>query len=163
MLVSTRLSVMMFLQFFLWGSWFATLGKCLADNGLEVFGGGAYGSAPIAAIIAPLFLGLIADRFFASERVMGFLLIIGGLLMGLAPKYAAGGDGNTLVWIFTGHMLCYMPTLGLSNTITFTHVEDRNQFPKIRVWGTIGWIVAGLIVGFLGWSASFNIFYLAAG
>jgi nucleoside transporter len=153
---------MMFLQFFLWGSWFATLGKCLADNNLGDFGGGAYGSAPIAAIIAPLFLGLVADRFFASERVMGVLLLVGGVFMYLAPKYAAAGDGNTLVWLFTAHMLCYMPTLGLSNTITFANIADQNVFPQIRVWGTIGWIVAGLAVGFLGWSASFNMFYLAA-
>ncbi len=162
MFVRSRLSVMMFLQFFLWGSWFATLGQCLANNGLKDFGGGAYGSAPIAAIIAPLFLGLVADRFFASERVMGALLLLGGIFMWLAPKYAAIGDGNTLVWLFTLHMLCYMPTLGLSNTIAFTNIKDQNQFPQIRVWGTIGWIVAGLTVGFLGWSASFNMFYLAA-
>jgi nucleoside transporter len=162
MFVRTRLSVMMFLQFFLWGSWFATLGKCLADNKLGDYGGGAYGSAPIAAIIAPLFLGLIADRFFASERVMGVLLLIGGVAMWMAPQYALAGDGSTLVWLFTAHMLCYMPTLGLSNTITFTNIADQNVFPQIRVWGTIGWIAAGLIVGFLGWSASFNIFYLAA-
>jgi nucleoside transporter len=163
MAVQTRLSLMMFLQFFLWGSWFATLGKCLADNGLKEFGGGAYGSAPIAAIIAPLFLGLVADRFFSSERVMGVLLLIGGVLMIFAPEVAASGDGNTLVWIFIGHMLCYMPTLGLSNTIAFSNISDQNLFPQIRVWGTIGWIVAGLIVGFLGWSGSFNIFFLAAG
>ncbi len=161
MYVRTRLSIMMFLQFFLWGAWFATLGKCLADNKLGDFGGGAYGSAPIAAIIAPLFLGLIADRFFASERVMGVLLLIGGLVMCLAPKYAQAGDGRMLVWLFTAHMLCYMPTLSLSNTITFTHIADQSLFPQIRVWGTIGWIVAGLIVGFLGWSASFKMFYLA--
>jgi nucleoside transporter len=162
MLVRTRLSVMMFLQFFLWGAWFATLGQCLANNGLKDFGGGAYGSAPIAAIIAPLFLGLVADRFFASERVMGALMLLGGVFMYLAPKYAQAGDGNALVWLFTAHMLCYMPTLGLSNTIAFTNIADQNQFPQIRVWGTIGWIVAGLTVGFLGWSASFNMFYLAA-
>jgi nucleoside transporter len=161
MAVSTRLSVMMFLQFFVWGAWFATLGNCLADNGLGDFGGGAYGSAPIAAIIAPLFLGLVADRFFASERVMGMLLLIGGIVMCMAPRYAHAGDGNMLVWLFTIHMLCYMPTLGLSNTITFTNISDQSLFPQIRVWGTIGWIVAGLVVGFLGWSASFNIFYLA--
>ncbi|MCI0491534.1 MAG: MFS transporter [Planctomycetes bacterium] len=161
MSAQARLSVMMFLQFFTWGAWFATLGKCLADNGLGDFGGGAYGSAPIAAIIAPLFLGLIADRFFASERVMGVLLLLGGIILCLAPQYAAAKDGRTLVWLFTAHMLCYMPTLGLSNTITFTNISDKNLFPQIRVWGTIGWIVAGLTVGFLGWSASFNIFYLA--
>jgi nucleoside transporter len=161
MSVRTRLSIMMFLQFFVWGAWFATLGKCLADNGLGDFGGGAYGSAPIAAIIAPLFLGLIADRFFASERVMGSLLVIGGAIMCLAPRYAEAADGRTLVWLFTAHMLCYMPTLGLSNTIAFSNITDQTQFPRIRVWGTIGWIVAGLVVGFLGWSASFNMFYLA--
>ena len=161
MSVRFRLSIMMFLQFFVWGSWFATLGKCLADNKLGDFGGGAYGSAPIAAIIAPLFLGLVADRFFASERVMGALLILGGALMCLAPRYAEAGNGNMLVWIFIAHMLCYMPTLGLSNTIAFSNITDQSLFPQIRVWGTIGWIVSGLAVGFLGWSASFNIFYLA--
>lgn len=161
MSVRARLSIMMFLQFFVWGAWFATLGKCLADNKLGDFGGGAYGSAPLAAIIAPLFLGLVADRFFASERVMGTLLLLGGVIMCFAPRYAQAGDGDTLVWLFTAHMLCYMPTLGLSNTIAFSNITDQSLFPQIRVWGTIGWIVAGLVVGFLGWSASFNMFYLA--
>jgi nucleoside transporter len=122
--------------------------------------GQAYGSAPIAAILAPLFLGLIADRFFASERVMAVLFLIGGVLLCLAAKTAAAGNGGMTVWLFIGHMLCYMPTLGLSNTIAFTNIGDQNEFPKIRVWGTIGWIVAGLLVGVLGWSSSFNIFWL---
>ena len=152
---------MMFLQFFVWGAWFATLGQCLGENGLKDFIGGAYGSAPIAAIIAPLFLGLVADRFFSSERVMGLLFLLGGAIMCMAPRYAAAGDGKTLTWLFIAHMLCYMPTLGLSNTIAFAHIDDQNQFPRIRVWGTIGWIVAGLIVGFLNWSASFNILWTA--
>ncbi|MEZ5943169.1 MAG: MFS transporter [Planctomycetaceae bacterium] len=210
--VNTRLSIMMFLQFFLWGAWFATLGKCLADNSLGSLGAGAYGSAPLAAMIAPLFLGLIADRFFPSQIVMGVLLVIGGIVLALAPGAAetakpfyavvveaseeataaakaaeetpgdkeladavveaeaalidatdaAAPKGKVLVWLFIAHMLCYMPTLGLSNTIAFTNISDQNDFPKIRVWGTIGWIVAGLIVGFMGWSASFNMFYLAA-
>ena len=159
--VRSRLSIMMFLQFFVWGAWFATLGKCLADNGLGEFGGGAYGSAPLAAIIAPLFLGLVADRFFPSQFVMGILMLIGGVLMCMAPGYASAGNGAILVNLFIGHMLCYMPTLGLSNTIAFTNIADQSVFPQIRVWGTIGWIVAGLTVGFLGWSASFNIFWLA--
>lgn len=158
--VTQRLSVMMFLQFFVWGAWFATLGLALGSNGLADIIGQAYGSAPIAAILAPLFLGLIADRFFASERVMGVLFLIGGVLLCWAAKTAAAGNGGLTVWLFIGHMLCYMPTLGLSNTIAFTNIGDQNEFPKIRVWGTIGWIVAGLLVGVLGWSSSFNIFWL---
>ncbi len=161
--VRLRLSVMMFLQFFVWGAWFATLGKCLADNQLGEFGGDAYGSAPLAAIIAPLFLGLVADRFFASQHVMGLLMLVGGAILCLAPGYAAAGNGQVLVYLFLGHMLCYMPTLGLSNTIAFANIPDQNMFPQVRVWGTIGWIVAGLFVGFMKWSASFNIFYLAGG
>jgi nucleoside transporter len=160
--VTLRLSIMMFLQFFTWGAWFVTLGQCLGEHNLKDFIGPAYGSAPIAAIIAPLFLGLIADRFFPSQVVMGLLMLIGGGLLWMAPAYADAGNGKALVWIITGHMLCYMPTLGLSNTITFSNVADQNQFPKIRVWGTIGWIVAGLVVGFLGWSSSYNIFQLGA-
>lgn len=158
--VRTRLSVMMFLQFFTWGAWFATLGKCLADNGLGEFGGGAYGSAPIAAIIAPLFLGLIADRFFPSQLVMGFLLLLGGVFLCVAQGYAEAGNGQMMVNLFIAHMLCYMPTLGLSNSITFANVSDSNDFPKIRVWGTIGWILAGLAVGFQGWSGNLNILWL---
>ncbi len=159
--ITNQLSIMMFLQFFLWGVWFVTLGQCLGTNGLTDFIGGAYGTAPIAAIFAPLFLGIVADRFFPSEKVMGVLLLIGGLLMCLAPGFAAAGDGKTLVWIFTGHMFCFMPTLALGNNIVFANVSDQNLFPKIRVWGTIGWIAAGLMVGFLGWGAKFNIFWAA--
>ena len=155
------LSVMMFLQFFVWGAWFATLGQCLGENGLKDFGGGAYGSAPLAAIIAPLFLGIIADRFFSSEKVMGVLFLIGGAIMCAIPHYAAAKDGKTMVLLMTLYMICYMPTLGLGNTITFTNITDRNLFPKVRVWGTIGWILAGLVTGALGWSASFNIFWMA--
>jgi nucleoside transporter len=162
-MITTRLSVMMFLQFFIWGAWFTTLGPCLGTNEVPGAIAGGYGSAPIAAIFAPLFLGIVADRLFASQIVMGVLLIIGGILMWMAPAAAAAGEEQKLVWLFTGHMLCYMPTLGLANTIAFTNIGDQTEFPKIRVWGTIGWIAAGLIVGFKGWSLSTNMFYLAAG
>lgn len=158
----TVLSIMMFLQFFAWGTWFSTLSAALANHGLGTFIGGAYESAPIAAILAPLFLGLIADRFFPSEKVMGVLMLIGGAIMFAMPGVGAAGQGGLLVWLILAYMLCYMPTLGLGNTIAFTHIPDQNQFPKIRVWGTIGWIVAGLLVGILGWSTSFNIFWLGA-
>ena len=160
--VQTRLALMMFLQFFTWGAWFATLGQCLGENNLQDHIGGAYGSAPIAAIISPLFLGLIADRFFPSQIVMGLLMLLGGVLLWMAPGYAEAGNGVGLVGIILAHLLCYMPTLGLGNSIVFSNIDDPNKFPKIRVWGTIGWIVAGLVVGFQGWSSSFNIFRMAA-
>ena len=155
---------MMFLQFFAWGSWFATLALAMGSNGLADFIGGAYESAPIAAIVAPLFLGLIADRLFASERVMGVLMILGAGIMCAIALFAPQGaeKGGLIVWLMIAYMLCYMPTLGLANTITFTHLPQE-LFPKARVWGTIGWIVAGLAVAAAGWSGSLNIFWLAAG
>lgn len=159
-----RLSIMMFLQFFLWGSWFTTLAVCLGKD----FSGGmiadSYGAVPIAAIISPLFLGLIADRFFPSQVVMGVLLLIGGIFLLMVPGYAADPEnGKIIVWLLLGHLLCYMPTLGLGNSITFANVKDQNDFPKIRVWGTIGWIAAGLFVGYKGWSADFRMFTLGGG
>lgn len=187
------LSAMMFLQFFAWGSWFATLSAAMDTHLLGAFIGGAYEAAPIAAIFAPLFLGLIADRFFPSEKVMGTLMLIGGVIMLFIPGLAQSAStfaadsaaamhangtydakaflemqtaentaGKMLVWMILGHLLCYMPTLGLGNTIAFTHIPSQDQFPKIRVWGTIGWIAAGLTLGVLGWSASYNIFWLGA-
>ena len=156
-----RLSIMMFLQFFVWGAWFATLGQALGSNGLEDSIGGAYGTAPLGAIIAPLFLGIVADRFFPSQIVMGVLFLLGGVLMFLAGNAAQAGNGPLMVNYMLGHMLCYMPTLGLGNSIGFSNL-NRIDFPKIRVWGTIGWIVAGLAVGFLGWTSKLNIFPLAA-
>ncbi len=163
--ITNVLSLMMFLQFFAWGSWFATLSSAMDFHNLGDFKGAAYECAPIAAILAPLFLGLVADRLFASEKVMGTLMLLAGLIMFMMPSVAAGGpeNGNLLVWMLLAHLLCYMPTLGLSNTIAFTHIPHQDQFPKIRVWGTIGWIVAGLFLGVMQWSSSFNIFWLGAG
>ena len=159
-----KISIMMFLQFFTWGAWFATLGLCLGSNEFGDFAGGAYGSAPLGAMIAPLFLGLIADRFFPSQKVMGVLFLIGGVLLLFIPGVAAGGPekGKLMTTLMLGNMICYMPTLGLGNSIAFANL-DRMAFPKVRVWGTIGWIVAGLSVGILGWSAKFDMFYLAGG
>lgn len=161
-MVTTRLSVMMFLQFFTWGSWFVTLFLCLGTAELSDITPRAYQSAPIAAIIAPLFLGLLADRLFPSQVVQGTLMLIGAGLMYLAAGAVEAGNGSLAVWLFIGYMLCYMPTLGLGNSIAFAHIDDQNKFPAIRVWGTIGWIVAGLLVGGLGWSSSTNILWLGA-
>ena len=157
---TAKLSIMMFLQFFIWGAWFVTLFLVLGGNGLGDVIADAYSTAPIAAIIAPLFLGLIADRFFSSEKVMGVLMLVGGVLMLLVPGAVGNGNGSLFLWLFMGNTLCYMPTLGLGNTIAFTHLP-RDVFPKVRVWGTVGWIVAGLVTGYLGWSASTNLFWMA--
>lgn len=156
------LSIMMFLQFFTWGAWFATVGQALGANDMAASTGAAYDSAPLGAIFAPLFLGIIADRFFPSQIVMGVLFLIGGALLWMAEGAASAGNAVLLKYLFLGHMLCYMPTLGLGNTIAFSNLS-RIEFPKIRVWGTVGWIVAGLAVGFLGWTSSLAIFKLAAG
>jgi nucleoside transporter len=153
-----KLSVMMFLQFFLWGAWFVTLGPFMAalKMGGEASVGrwiaNAYSTAPIAALIAPFFLGVVADRFFASQRVMAFLHGLGGLLLLAAPTVARTSVDNPLpfVGVLLAHMLCYMPTLGLSNTVAFHAMNHpERQFPLVRVWGTIGWIVAGFLVGML--------------
>ncbi len=142
------LSVMMFLQFFLWGAWFVTLAPYMGAVGLEGSIKNAYTTAPIAAILAPLFLGMVADRFFSSEKVMGVLHLLGGVLLLAAPAAAATGSGWLFVGLLLAHMLCYMPTLGLSNTIAFHAMNNPDkQFPLVRVWGTIGWIVAGFVVG----------------
>ena len=162
-MINTRLSIMMFLQFFSWGAWFSTVGICLTALNLGDFAGNAYGSAPLAAIIAPLFLGLVADRFFASEKVMAVLMLVAGAFMCAIPHFVEQGKGQIVSYLFLAHMLCYMPTLGLGNTIAFTHIPSQTDFPKIRVWGTIGWIAAGLGAGFMGWSANVNIFWLAGG
>jgi len=152
--IAPRLSIMMFLQFFLWGAWFVTLGPFMGARGQEPSAiGNAYSTAPIGAILAPIFLGMIADRFFATQLVLGLLHILGGVLLLLAPSLAPQGAGDS-PWPFIGvllaHMLCYMPTLGLSTSLSFAHMNNpEKQFPIVRVLGTIGWIAAGFAVIYL--------------
>ncbi len=162
-LVGLRLSIMMFLQFFVWGAWYVTSGPYMAGHGMTSVIAWAYTVGPIAAIISPFFLGMIADRFFASERVLGLLHILGGVALMLAPMMAnyqwswapeAGAFAFLREGPFLGmlmlHMLCYMPTLGLTNTVAFNAMSSpEKQFPLVRVWGTIGWIIAGLFVSWL--------------
>ncbi len=142
-----QLSVMMFLQFFVWGAWFVTLGTYLFKigfTGSQV--GNSYLMNNIAAIIAPFFVGMIADRFFASQKVMGVLHLLGGVFMFLATGIT---DPATLIPTLLLYNLCYMPTLALVNAISFNQMDNPGaQFPKVRVWGTIGWIVAGLVISF---------------
>ena len=153
-MIKARLSVMMFLQFFVWGAWFVTIGVYLRQGvNFQEGIGTAYSVGPIAAIIAPVFLGFIADRFFPTQVVLGALHLIGGALMLMVPwsiQQELAGHKGLFFWMLLGYMLCYMPTLGLTNTLAMRNIQDsEKQFPVIRVFGTIGWIAAGFLVGTL--------------
>lgn len=162
-LIGPRLSIMMFLEFFIWGAWYTTVGNYMNSLGLGDSIGWAYTVGPIAAILSPLFLGLVADRYFATERVLAMMHLLGGAALLVAPQLAemsAAAEGGTIIPVlnldsahlpFIGillvHMLFFMPTLGLTNTLAFHNITDsEKQFPMIRVFGTIGWIVAGILV-----------------
>jgi nucleoside transporter len=146
--IGARLSTMMFLQFFIWGAWYVTIGNYMAAHGMADLTHWPYTVNPIAAIIAPFFLGLVADRFFATEKVLGVLHILGGVVMFTVP--AATASPTMFIGLLLLYNLCYMPTLGLANSMAFHNIDNQeSQFPMIRVFGTIGWIVAGLFIGFV--------------
>ena len=141
------LSVMMFLEFFIWGGWYVTVGNYMAAHGMTETIFWAYTVGPIAAIVSPFFLGMVADRFFASERVLGVMMLIAGGAMFAAAQLGAAQTQSMFIIMLLVHMLAYMPTLGLTNTIAFHAVTNsEKQFPLIRVFGTVGWIVANLVV-----------------
>ena len=142
-----QLSGMMFLEFFVWGAWYVTVGNYMTSIGMSDLVYWAYAVGPIGAIISPFFLGMVADRIFSTEKVLGVLHVIGGVAMFLAPLAAEAGASGWFILLLLVHMLCYMPTVGLANALAFHHMTDQEKyFPVIRVFGTIGWIVAGVLV-----------------
>jgi len=142
-----QLSGMMFLEFFIWGAWYVTVGNYMTSIGMSDLVYWAYTVGPLGAIVSPFFLGMVADRFFSTEKVLGALHVIGGAAMFLAPLAAEAGAAGWFIILLLVHMLCYMPTIGLVNALAFHHMTDQEKyFPVIRVFGTIGWIVAGVLV-----------------
>jgi nucleoside transporter len=146
--IGTRLGAMMFLQFFIWGAWYTTIAVYMSNQGMETLTFWPYTVNPIAAIAAPFFVGLVADRYFATQKALGTLHLLGGLVLLATP--ATSATPTLFIVMLLVYNLCYMPTLGLTSSLAFHHIEDQErQFPKIRVWGTIGWIVAGLFISFV--------------
>jgi len=162
-LVIPRLSLMMFFQYFVLGSWFSTLGLILTNHGLSSSIGIAYSIGGIAAIISPLFLGMITDRFFPSEKVLGAVNLLGGILLWFMPKQVYLQNSMAFLCLMFLYMLCFNPTYSLTNNISFSNVRDSNKwFPIIRVCGTVGFIIAGFFIGGLGFSGSPVAFYIGA-
>ncbi|MFB6231009.1 MAG: MFS transporter [Salinibacter sp.] len=147
--IQARLSAMMFLEFFVWGAWYTTVAVFMSANGLEGLTHWPFTVNPIAALVAPFFVGLIADRYFPTQRVLGALHLLGAAFMFMAPSVI--GYPVVFILILLAYNLCYMPTMSLANTLAFHNMTDQeSQFPVIRVFGTIGWIVAGLSVSYVG-------------
>jgi len=157
-----QLSSMMFLEYFVWGAWYVTMGTYLSQtlqfSGVEV--GLAYGAVSIAAMVSPVFVGMVADRFFPTERILAFLHLFGAVVFVLI---ANADEFSWFYILFQLYAICFMPTVALTNSISFRNLDNPDtQFPGIRVLGTIGFIVAVNVVSFSGWEASKNMFYVGA-
>ncbi len=162
-MVKTRLCAMMFLQYIVWGAWYVTLNTYLTTTlgftGTQA--GAAFGTTALGSLVAPFFVGLVADRFFATERVMATLYAIGAVLMFLLTQVTSFSAVYTLLLAFC---LCYFPTIALTNAIAMRQVADPGKdFPLIRVMGTLGWIFINLVVGFMRVETTTTPFLLAMG
>ncbi len=150
-----QLSAMMFLNFFVWGIWFVTMGTYLTKGAIAATDGQtglAYGTQCLGAIIAPFIVGMIADRFFAAQKILGVLHLLGAALLYYVASQSSFGSFYSTLLIY---MIIYMPTLALVNAIALKQVTNaQKEFAGIRVWGTIGWILAGLIIGWMAWETN---------
>lgn len=156
--IRIKLSIMMFLEFFIWGAWFVTLGTFLGNN-LKASGSetaAIFSTQSWGAIIAPFIIGLIADRYFNAEKILGILHLIGAFLM--YQMYQSEEVGMFYTYVLS-YMILYMPTLALVNSVSFNQMKDpEKEFANIRVWGTIGWIIAGLSISyFFHWDSTEGI------
>ena len=144
--LKSRLSVMMFLQFFIWGVWYVPMFPFLDGLGVDATKiGFAYGATGLAAIVSPIFIGMVADKFFPSQIVLAVLHLVGGFFLFMASRAT---DWASFIPYLLAHLFCYMPTLALANSVLFQSVKDpQKEAPAIRTLGTIGWIVSGVVVG----------------
>ena len=165
LVIRTKLATMMFLQFFIWGAWYVTAPNYLGKIGFTGNDfGWTYSVGPIAGMISPFFVGMIADRFFSAQKVMGVLHLLGGGIMYYAATHMSSGSApGTINILIAGHMLTYYPTIALSNTIAMkTMANPEKEFPIIRVFGTIGWIAAAFVLSIMGWGTTVSMFHLTA-
>jgi len=164
--IRIKLSTMMFLEFFIWGAWFVTmgtyLGKSLSASGTQV--GSAYATQSLGAILAPFIIGLIADKYFSAQKILAVLHLVGAASLWYATTFTNFDQFYPNILLY---MIIYMPTLALVNSVSFKQMADPSkEFPLIRIFGTAGWIVAGLTIGWLGWEQSNSLvltFKMAAG
>src|SRR4051812_31833903 len=161
-----RLIVMSFLQFFIWGSWLITIGAYWFQN--KGWSGSDFGelfsTLGISSIIMPPLIGIIADKWMNGEKLLGLLHVLGGVVLFCIPMV---NDPKTIYWVMLLNMMCYMPTISLSNAVSYSALKDGKfdvvkVFPPIRVWGTVGFIVAMWTVSLLHQETSANQFYIAS-
>ncbi|MFT3700779.1 MAG: nucleoside permease [Agriterribacter sp.] len=160
-----KLMLMMFLEYFIWSAWYVTMGTYMGEHfkgeGIDKIIGYAYSALAFATIISPFFVGMIADRFFPAQKIMGVLHLGGALVLYLTTTITSS---SIFPWVILLYSLLYMPTIALSNSIAFGQMNNPGkQFPWIRVFGTLGWIVAGWIVGSLKIEKENSTFLIAAG
>lgn len=142
---------MMFLEFFIWGAWFVTMGTYLTTtlHATGVQNAGAYATQALGAILAPFIIGLIADRYFSAQKILGVLHLVGAASLYYATTV---GDFDKFYPNILFYMIIYMPTIALANSVAFKQLKDPNkEFPWIRVFGTAGWIIAGVLIAWLDW------------
>lgn len=159
---AVSLALMMFLQYFIWSAWYVTMGTymeaSLGATGKDI--GQAFSALALATMISPFFVGMVADRYFAAQKIMGVLHLVGALLLVLATRV---DNSQVFYWVILAYSLIYMPTVALSNSVAFAQMTNPGkQFPWIRVFGTLGWIVAGYLVGSFEIEKHPESFYLAA-
>ncbi len=162
-ILKAKLSFFMFLQYFIWGSWYVSMGAYLANSlkfsGQEI--GAAYGAFAIGSMISPFFVGLIADRYFASERLLAVLGILGGAVLCILPQAVVFKSFYPVLILYCA---LYAPTLALGNSLSLHHLQDaRTDFPRVKIFSAVGWIAGGVTLSFLQGEQSASQFYLAGG